>query len=437
MQVLQNFKQLQVATELDEIDDSKDYGEGSYLQKPIPPELADYLYLKNYLLASSIEIFEEDVVKKNIIKLKSDEYDVQDIMDQLNKFRDEFSYAYGDYKQYGAGALKIMKTETSFILVHLPQSQLNIEKIEIDGGLYPVVEQVTDYSVQSNNKNNKRFLLYNVSYPKAIEREEIEGVLLWIGKSRQFNYYSIPFYVQVVPEMKNGIIIGALDQEQLKQGNNTNGVLILSKSGVKRLKSNDSKDDSDSAPITPSNVQIVKSALEKGGIGNVVLYDESDDPLVSNYVSLSNSNNDYLDSKVEGLKNSIISRSKIPRERYMINDIKESMNSQKTLAFWDIYNVFVASEQNIIEDHSVGLVKFLYGIDVEADMTTPIFEEMIALQIQVQLDLLNEGIITYGDCSAEINRVKPSIPVMSESDDRFYQYKDTKTDDTDLTGLIA
>lgn len=436
MQVLQNFKQLEIATELDEIDESKDQGGGSYLQKPIMPELADFLFLKNDLFASSIEIYEEDVVKNNIIKVKSEEYNVQDIMDTFNKCREEISYLYGDYKQYGAGALKIVRIDDSFTLVHLPQSQLNITKVEINGKLYPLVEQVIDYTVQSNEAKNKLFLLYNVKYPKEILQHDIKGVLLWLGKSRAFNYYTIPFYVQTIADMRNGIIIDALDEEQLKQGNNTNGVLILSKSGVKRLKSNDGEDKLD-APIMPSNVATIKKSFENGGIGNALLYDESDEPLVANYVSLSNSNNEYISSKIEGLKNSIISRSKIPRERYMINDIKESMNSQKTMAFWDIYNVFISSEQTILETLLGDLVLFLYGVDVEIDMTTPIFEEMISLQIEDNLKLLNEGLITYGECSSEINRIKPSIPLIDKNDDRYYQYKDVNTDNIDLTGLTA
>ncbi|MGL6298664.1 MAG: hypothetical protein ACRC1M_05785 [Methanobacteriaceae archaeon] len=439
MKVLQNFKHLEIADDLKAIDESKDHGGGSYLEKPINPQLANFLYLKNYLLASSIEIFQEDVVMNNIIKVNSESKDVSDIMETLNNHRDEISYMYGDYKLYGAGACKIIRTETGFVLNHLPQDQLNIKKVNINGKLYPLVEQVIDYTVQSTEDKNKLFLLHNISYPKEIIASyKIEGVLLWIGKSRSYNYYTVPFYIQNVPDMRNGIIIDALDEEQLKQGNNTNGVLILSKSGVKRLKSNDGSDDSDDAPIMPSNVQTVKTALEKGGIGNAMLYDESDTPLTATYVSLSNSNNDYLDSKIEQLKNSIISRSKIPRERYMINDIKEPMNSQKTMAFWSIYNVFASSEQTVLEKILVDLINFLYVIDdVEVDMTTPIFEEIVSLSIEETLRLLNEGMITYGGASTEINRVKPSVPIISESDGRYNQYKDVASEDIDLTGLTS
>jgi len=207
--------------------------------------------------------------------------------------------------------------------------------------------------------------------------------------------------------------------------------LILNKTGVKTLKSNVNQVDDDGEPVPatlddvlPTYPSLLKKELNSSGFGNAIFYEESDQPLTANYVNLSQENYEYLDTKLNNLKDNLISRSKIPRERYMLNDIKESMNSQKTVAFWEIYTKYLAS----LQGHEIipvirNILEIIYGVTFKVSLTVPEFEEIKNSRINEIRENFKTGLITFGEAITEIANIEGKTVNLDENplfDEYFY-----------------
>lgn len=421
-------------------DDSKDESDGFYLKQPVHPLVAEFYYDKNEMVASSVDILAEDVILTNKIYAVNEDYDLTHINKILEDLRPQLSYQYADLELCGAGCSKIVLTEdNTFALVQLPQKQLRLKKVLYsDGNEYTIVEQLLLNGNDASKGFRRYYKIFSNYYPDDLteyDKNSFDGYVTWLGESQFYNYYKKPFWLQVAEKINSGICIEELDTKTFNKGNNVNGIVYFNKIGVTQMKFNKPigeektrEDDLNLSSVLPSNVNILMNEINNAGTGNAFFYEESDTPMSMQYIKLSNDNYDYIRSKMEDSNQAVISRAGIPRERYMINDIKESMNSQKTQAFWEIYTKHLNSLQVSVEKMLQNLIMFLYGIEVEIVIEVPEFSEIINDKIKTIQGLFKDGLLTLRQSLTLLN------PYISELDLDEIDLKDVLLDSRFING---
>lgn len=436
-------------------DDSKNEDNGFYLKQSVDPHIAEFYYNKSGMVASSVDILAEDVILTNKITAENDEINLKRINECLEELRPQLAYQYGDERLSGAGCSRIIPTpDNGFTLIQLPQKQLKLKKIKhTDGKQYTIVEQLIQ-NVNTQNDNYYRYYkIFTNEYPNDLQtpnNKGFNGYVTWLGESQFYNYYSIPFWYQNSELINSKICIESLDTKTFNNGNKAEGIVYFNKTGITQLQFNKplgeeetSESDLNLSSVLPSNIENIKRELKNAGYGVAYLYDESDqNPMTMNYVKLTNDNYQYIQSKVKDIDQSVISRSGIPRERYMINDIKESMNSQKTQAFWEIYTKRLNSLQIPVEKMLRNLIKFLYGVDVKIKIEVPEFSEIINAKINTIKELFNNALLTLRQALTLLSPYITELDIQDIDiqdtllDSRFYQgrplteYGDTPNLDT-------
>lgn len=412
-------KQMNTNYSFDVIEETKDEDEGYYINQPVNPKIAEYYYDKSDMVASSVDIYAEDTILTNKIIATNDEYDLSKLNKILNKLRLQLSYQYADKKLFGAGCSKIVLFEDgTFTLVQLLQKTLRIKKIKhTDGNFYPIIQQ--EYPKPGGGNDYKYYKRFDIYYPPDLDNynnKPFSGFVTWLGESQFNNYYEKPFWLQNNENIGAKISIETLDRITFNSGNNANGVFYFNQVGQHDFKSNrppkpmgeeeTKEEDLLLSAVLPSNVEILKRELKTAGYGTAFLYEKTKNPMNLNYVKISNDNYDYISNKIKDINQSVISRSQIPRERYMFNDIKESMNSQKTQAFWEIYTTKIDSNQFEPESMLENLVEFIYGIVIDINIEVPLFSVIKTEKINMIKELFNSALLTLRQA---LNLINPYI----------------------------
>ena len=142
--------------------------------------------------------------------------------------------------------------------------------------------------------------------------------------------------------------------------------------------------------------------------------------------------------------------SKIPKARLMIDDTKESMNSNKTSTLWEIYTKELESLQivyeNIIDDFNC---KY-FQIQTYTNIGTPIFTDKKQIEVASTIQLFDMGLLTLGEAITNIKKyypeleleVNPNNPLYNE---RYYKgqvlgmanYDEEVGNNTDMEELYA
>lgn len=428
---------LKVATGSDKKDTST---KSKYLIPPIKPVLASYYFDKSYMLARSCDILAEDIILGNVINIsvedESDEnkatgnYNIDNIINSVKKSQIEIYYMVNDYELNGAGCCKIHLFEESneFRLTQLPMESLQIIKIN-DKNLQADPIYLIEQKMGISDK--KYYKIIGQTYPEVYTTHD--GKLLelawWIGGDNFYQFFKKPKWLQAIESMNSQIALESLDTEKINSGNNVNGILFFNKeSGLALPKFPDDNDEELSPEEIKSLVELstpqkIANEIKAAGTGTAVLYEETKNPMSMNYVSISESNYDYLQSKAAAADQKIISSFGIPRERYMINDVKESMNSQKTAAFWEIYTKSLAAKQLMYENGLIEIIEECYPeieYDIDIDIEVPMFSELLKAKIDTITDLFLKGLVT----------LKQAIILLSK------YVSDLNADDYDFTNPI-
>ena len=262
--------------------------------------------------------------------------------------------------------------------------------------------------------DKKYYKIIGQTYPEdytVYDGKEL-GLAWWIGGDNFYKFFKKPKWLQSIEPLNCQIALESLDTEKINSGNNVNGILFFNKeSGIAipplQPPTNDdegSTDDEDNAYYQQlkeiaemSGAQTIANELKAAGTGTAVLYEETRNPMTMNYVAISDNNYEYLENKAKAADQKIISSFSIPRERYMINDVKESMNSQKTAAFWEIYTKSLNAKQLIYEAGLLEVIEECYpddDLDLVIDIEVPIFSELVNAKIAIFTDLFMKGLIT-------------------------------------------
>ncbi|UTB32730.1 MAG: hypothetical protein NKF70_00120 [Methanobacterium sp. ERen5] len=394
---------------------------GTYVKRPIQSKTAELYYDNNEAIANVVDIKQEDLIKSNFIHIESElQHDILEFYETLlNNNKTEFSLIIADYALFGAGAGEILVIDENNVKVdHVPQTLLEIILVKDKEGIeYPLVE-VKDYTNKVVGYNR----LFNFAYPDnfitANKGFEL-GQMLWYGSGQFNDFYDKPFYFQLVQDILSEMAVKECDTKTFNNGNQTSGIVYINKTGVQSLKVNrpfkeveydpDNLPEDDPDPVTapplPANVETLKTEIGKAGFGNSFFYEETDDPMAINYINLTNNNQDYVLKKLDKYKTEIYRRAKIPQERLMDSSVKESMNSQKTVAIWTIYLKSLDSSQQDFEQLLSDYLFFVYDETLDISIDVPEFEEFKIARAQLVISLFNNAGLTHENYIKQLNNI--------------------------------
>jgi hypothetical protein len=112
---------------------------------------------------------------------------------------------------------------------------------------------------------------------------------------------------------------------------------------------------------------------------------------------------------------------RIPLARLMINTEKESMNSNKTQAIWEIYSLSLKQEQKKWKQLIKELIYALYGIDVKVEMTTPDFSDNRETEVDLIIKSFEAGALNLQQL---IEALSEYIPIINLNDYDFTVNRD-------------
>ena len=377
-----------------------DKNKGSHIKPYIPVGVCDNLIYQTVLLNNCITTLAEDILL-NDFNITSESENTK--TDLIKNFwldnQDEFLKQIIDYLSYGFGASEITFNEDS-TPKELAQVQADTLYIKKETYKNDFGEAITlYYAVQQINgvDNVKMRLLDRLDeYP---EKDNELNICLWIGGGRKSSFYDYPCWISAFNHVSASVSLDMLDADKLANGNLIAGILTIIR-----------------PPINPQNEETVEDTLEEkmeskgSGVFTLELNTLNPDiPLTVDYIKISEDNYQYLNEISEKSDKKILACFKIPKARLLIDDVTESMNSNKTNTLYKIYAMELNNRQRPIENIIRKFNDLFYEIKTFVEIDTPVFVDDKEIETQITLNLFNNGLITLGQAIQKIENVFPEF----------------------------
>lgn len=368
---------------------------GVELKPPIPMKDCLYVFENSSHVAKCCRILSADIIY-NEITLTLDTMDepsenevnqVQKINKYLINNIDELYYLSIDYHYAGWAALEYTWDNTNFKLKQIPIHTCKIIRDNIHGmDVYILKQQI--------NSKTHYFKIMGEEYPEnsAYYNGEKLGYACLLGGDNIYQFFSLPKWAQDYNEILTEIAISANDYRTVSKGNISSGVLNINLEP--QLPQPIKYDDNGNPIIQKAREDVIREELQSANTGTAVIFTESNRPLNMDYVNLTNSNHSYLSDLGDKCQQSVLNDYNIPLIRMMINTDKESMHSDKTKSLWEIYTLNLKNEQKPFKQFIRELIKDLYGIPVEVNISTPIFSDRREIEVRLISQAWNDGILT-------------------------------------------
>ena len=369
----------------------------SVIEPLIPVNIAKNLILQNNRLDKCIRILAQDVILNEFTFLSENNND-DDLHEKVLKFWkdnvDELFKQAEEYYAYGFGASEVIFDETGFPvkLYQIPSETLFIsqENRYDENGRF---EGYSYYAVQKVGSESVKMRLSRFQYS---EEDQDLAVCFWWGKGRTSEFYEIPYWIPAFNSIAAKVALDGLNAKKINEGNLLSGVLTIVTPPLKKGDKNPE--------------ETLKDKMDEAGTGTFILnltqYDE-ELPLDVKYIPLTESNYDYLSNLAKDCDQDVLSCFSIPKIRLMIDDVTESMNSNKSDTIYEIYTKSLATEQLPFEKEINKFNRKYFNYDGVVDIEVPIFADKKETEVKSLLLLFDKGVLTLGET---INAVKPYYP---------------------------
>ena len=375
---------------------NKDTSDNSIeLHPPISMNDCLYVFENSSHVAKSCRILAADIIYNDItLTLNKIDEPSEHEVNQVNKIQeyllqnvDELYNLAVDYYYAGWCAMEYTWGNTSFKLKQIPIHSCTIIKVKQDGSEFYLLKQqintTTTYFKIMGEKYPENFQFYN--------NQQLSNASL-IGGDNIYQFFSLPKWIQDYKKILTEIAISSSDYKTVSNGNISSGVLNVN---LEPQLPKPIEYDANGNPVpTKSRKEVISEELQSANGGTAVIFTESNRPVQLDYVSLANSNHSYLSDLSETCRQAVLNDYNIPLVRLMINSEKESMNSDKTKSIWEIYTLNLRNEQKPFKLFIKELIKELYSLDVNVDITTPIFSDRREIEVQLISNAWNDGALT-------------------------------------------
>lgn len=270
------------------------------------------------------------------------------------------------------------------------------------------------------------------------EQDDALPTCFWIGGGRTSEFYEIPYWLPAFNSISAKVALDELNAKKINEGNLMSDILVIRRPPAIDGEKEETKKD-------------LESQMKDAGTGILTLDLESfntEIPLEVQYVPMSEQNYSYLSELAERCDDDILACFSIPKVRLMIDDVTESMNSNKSNTIYEIYTKSLENEQLPFEIEINKFNKKYFDYEGVVDIETPIFSNKKDVEIKAILTLFNNGIITLGEAIKAVSVYYPALRLEYNDtnpiyDERFYNGRIlgmseyTETEMNDLNGVMA
>ena len=389
------------------------------LKPPIPMRDCVYVFKESSHVAKCSRILADDLIYNTITLTPNvdvpDEHlinQVNKINEYLNKNVDELHNLLIDYNYAGWAALEYIWNNTEFKLHQIPIHTCTVIKVNLQGTEVYLLRQKI-------NSTTKYFKIMGETYPNnfvTYEGQPLSNASL-MGGDNIYQFFSLPPWVQNYDEILTEIAIKKSDYKTVSNGNISSGVLNIN---LEPQTPQPVRFDENGNPIkTKDREEVISEELQSANGGTAVIFTESNRPMNMDYVGLTNNNQSFLSELKTDCQQSVLNDYNIPVVRLMINTEKESMNSNKTQSIWEIYTLNLQNKQKPVKLYIHELLMELYSLDIDVNITTPIFSDRREIEVKLLTDTWNNGGLTL---KQYVTGLSEYIDVIDLNDYDFTKY---------------
>ena len=413
---------------------SKEDAKYKYRIDPIVSvSIAQNLILQNNRLDKAIRILAQDVILNEFTYLNDENETDQSIIDFWKNNINELYKQVQEFYSYGFGASEIIFDEKTGLpkeLYQIPAETLTIKQEVNDDGTFSY------YALQEIV--GKPAVKMKLSRFKYDAEDDDLPTCFWLGGGKTSEFYEIPYWLPAFNSISAKVALDELNAKKINEGNLMSGILVIRRPPAIDGEKEETKKD-------------LESQMADAGTGILTLDLESfntEIPLEVQYVPISEQNYSYLSELADRCDDDILACFSIPKVRLMIDDVTESMNSNKSNTIYEIYTKSLENEQLPFEIEINKFNKKYFDYEGIVDIETPIFSDKKDVEINTILTLFNNGLITLGEAIKAVSVYYPALQLeYSDSnpiyDERFYngrilgmsEYSDD--DISELNGVMA
>ena len=404
------------------IEDQKQY---TRLDPLVPVSVAKNLILSNDLLSICIETLAQDIIQNNLQITDNNNKPVEPIKEFWNKKNlYELYLAVQDRISYGYGALEIIFNDKREPKA-LKQVSAETLTIEVDDTRIEDNERITSYYARYNNgTEHKRMKLSRFNYTP--EDDDLT-TLLWLGGGIVSQFYDIPCWIPAFNKISADALLDELNANKINEGNLISGILTVISPPMTETTMNNETGEIETTTGSEQIQNKLQEQISNAGTGWMVLHFEqltADLPLNVQYIPITEQNYDYLRELAEDCDESILRLFKIPKVRLMIDDVKESMNSNKTGSIWEIYTKELTSLQFPYESEIQSFNTKYFQIYTIVELELPLFSDRKQIEIDNAIKLFNNGLFTLNQTIELLQKYYPEMelaPVTNGlGEERYY-----------------
>ena len=397
-----------------------------YIQPSIPLHLSRYVYHRCDDLKDVVEVYVKDMVLNDfgLEDTEADTHDIEKINNMWNNNENKLQlyYALLENAYAGYGALEIIehKKHELYEVQQIPVQTINGIRViryksEVTGNEYEF------YFVEHRDNNGNQVLLKIVGknytlLEKYCPTEELEKIkynemnwCLWFGGCQEDMFYDIPRWESCSEKIYTNIAIKKMNLAKIRRGNVAAGVLLFE--GPPILPD----------PENPDEKRIDKHLeenLDQTNGGTMFAYlttDNDERGITMQYQALTDNNYGYLENLEEANKRSIYKTYRVPPQRLMLMENKESMNSNQSEKILETYathevrpnQMFIKSPLNMFNN------KFL-KIKSNISISTPEFVDNTATKLDTIIKGFNNALLTLGKALQLIADIYPQVDIQED-----------------------
>ena len=373
--------------------EDKDY---KYRIDPIVPVgIAQNLILQNNRLDKAIRILAQDVILNEITYLTDEESEIEETVAKFWKNNiNELYKQLQEFYSYGFGASEIIFDEETGLpikLYQIPAETLFIKQDSNRDGTYSY------YAIQKvDGKDDVKMKLSRFQYD---EEDSDLPTCFWLGGGKTSEFYEIPYWLPAFNSIAAKVALDELNAKKINEGNLMSGILVIRRPPAFEGQKEETKKD-------------LEDQMKDAGTGILTLDLESfntEIPLEVQYVPISEQNYSYLSELADRCDEDILACFSIPKVRLMIDDVTESMNSQKSNTIYEIYTKSLENEQLPFEIEINKFNRKYFKYNGVVDIETPIFSDKKDVEVGSILNLFNNGILTLGETIKAISVYYPKL----------------------------
>ena len=356
-----------------------------------------YVINKYPTLQAVIRVLAVDVVynEYNFRKVDDSGYLNEELTQFWNENKSELKKAVEDNLGYGYGAMEItydMDTLMPRKLQQIPAETVTIVKKRIRNKDY-------HYAYYENETDRILFRITREKYDDiSIEEDKSAGYVIWLGGGNESRWYDKPIWTSAYLDILTAIRKKELDYYTISNDNIPKSVLFI-----------------EGPPDNPQNgedsvYESLRKQFRKSGGGVAISYLETPldaDILKTEYVKIQDDNYDYLNNLIDRTDNVLLELYRVPKIRLMIDNSKESLNSNKSQTLYEIYTLDLESYQYPIEEEIDIFTHMYWEENVYSEIKTPIFVDNKQIQVKTIADLYDIGIFTLKDALLRIKALYP------------------------------